>query len=133
MNTKKTKITAILVILVLALACLAGCGNKGIEGTWVLVEEYEASGKKISSKELQDMGISETYEISGTKVVYTCDMPKSKKPVVIKFDLEDLGNNKYNFKLKGKLVFASPEVKGNTMTYTVGKGKNETKMVFKRK
>ena len=90
MNTKKTKITAILVILVLALACLAGCGNKGIEGTWVLVEEYEASGKKISSKELQDMGISETYEITGTKVVYTCEMPKSKKPVVINFDLEDL-------------------------------------------
>ena len=126
------RIAAVLLCLIMVFG-MAGCGNKGIEGTWVLVEEYEASGKKISSKELEDMGISEKYEITGTKVVYTCEIPNAKKPVVINFDLEELGNNKYNFRLKGKLVFASPEVKGNTMTYMVGKGKNETKMVFKRK
>ena len=57
----------------------------------------------------------------------------AKKPITLKFVLEDLGHNKYNFKLgKGKITFATAEVKGNTMSYYVGEGDKKTKMVFKR-
>lgn len=126
------RITAALLLFV-CIFSLAGCGNKGIEGTWVLVEEYEADGKKISGKELEDLGVSEKYEIENGEVKYTLTMKEAKKPVTIKFTLEELGNNKYNFKLgKGKITFATAEVKGNTMSYYVGEGENRMKMVFKR-
>ena len=127
------KITAAVLIVICAFS-FAGCGNKGIEGTWVLVEEYEADGTKISSKELEELGVSETYEIEDSNVKYTVTMKASKKPITMKLVLEELGNNKYNFKLsKGKIIFATAEVKGNTMTYYVGEGENRMKMVFKRK
>ena len=126
------RVTAAL-LMVICVFSLAGCGNKGIEGTWVLVEEYEADGKKISGKELEDLGISEKYEIENGEVKYTLTMKEAKKPVTIKFTLEELGNNKYNFKLgKGKITCATAEVKGNTMSYYVGEGENRMKMVFKR-
>ena len=99
----------------------------------MLTEEYEADGTKITSKELEEQGVSETYEINGKAVVYTCEMKSMKKPIVINFELEDLGDNKYNFKLNGNVTFASPTVKGNTMTYEVGEGEDYMKMVFKRK
>ena len=126
------RVTAVLLLFVCVFS-LAACGNKGIEGTWVLVEEYEADGKKISGKELEDMGISETYVIENGEVKYTVTTKLAKKPITLKLVLEDLGHNKYNFNLsKGKVTFATAEVKGNTMTYYVGKDENRTKMVFKR-
>ena len=127
------RIIAVVAILVLVLTFFAGCGNKGIEGTWVLVEEYDASGTRITSKELEKIGVSEKYEISGTKASYTCVTAGMKKPISLNFVVEDLGNNNYAFKLNDRITFASPTVKGNTMTYEAGKGKNATKMVFKRK
>ena len=127
------RITSVLLIA-LCVCSFAGCANKGIEGTWVLVEEYEADGKKISSEELKDMGVSETYEIENGEVKYTLEMKEAKKPITIKMVLEDLGGNRYNFKLaKGTVIFATVEVKGNTMTYYVGEGDKKQKMVFKRK
>ena len=133
MIIKKTTTTILFLFLLTGILFLSGCGNKGIEGTWVLTEEYEADGTKITSKELEEQGVSETYEINGTAVVYTCEMKSMKKPIVINFELEDLGDNKYNFKLNGNVTFASPTVKGNTMTYEVGEGEDYMKMVFKRK
>ena len=127
------RITAVLLLAVFALS-FTGCANKGIEGTWVLVEEYQADGKKISSKELEELGVSETYEIENGQVKYTVSMKEVKKPISIKMELEDLGGNRYNFNIsKGKVTFATAEVKGNTMTYYVGEGDGRMKMVFKRK
>ena len=102
MIIKKTTTTILFLFLLTGILFVSGCGNKGIEGTWVLTEEYEADGTKITSKELEEQGVSETYEINGTAVVYTCEMKSMKKPIVINFELEDLGDNKYNFKLNGK-------------------------------
>lgn len=136
MSKKTTELTVRIAAALLFVICVfsfAACGNKGIEGTWVLIEEYEADGKKISSEELEDMGISETYVIENGEVKYTVTTKLAKKPITLKFVLEDLGHNKYNFKLgKGKITFATAEVKGNTMSYYVGEGDKKTKMVFKR-
>ena len=127
------RIAAVLLVA-LCVCSFTGCANKGIEGTWVLVEEYEADGKKISSEELKELGVSETYEIENGEIKYILEMKEAKKPITIKMVLEDLGGNRYNFKLaKGTVIFATVEVKGNTMTYFVGEGEKQQKMVFKRK
>ena len=123
---------SVICVMVSGLILFTGCVNNSIEGTWILVEEIESNGNKLSSEELKNMGISEQYVITGTEVVYTCELPAAKKPITITFELEDLGNNKYNFNLKKSITFATVEVKGNKMTYEVGEGDNATKMTFKR-
>lgn len=111
---------------------LTGCGGKGIEGTWILNEEIDANGDKLTQKDLEELGVCETYVIEGSMVKYKCEMTELSKPLEIEFELEELGNNKYNFTLSGGYVFASPEVKGNTMEYEVGEGDSYSKMIFKR-
>ena len=132
MEKRLVKVISVLLIICLGLFAFAGCKDKGIEGTWILKEEYDSDGKKISSEELKEIGVSEKYEISGTEVKYTCESKLLKKPVTITFELEDLGNNMYSFKMSSGIVFATAQVKGNTMTYIVGTGKNQTKMIFAR-
>ena len=123
---------AFIMALMLGIMPLVGCG-KGIDGTWVLVEEYDANGVKTDAEGLKELGIAETYVISGDQVIYTLEMDSASKPIEIEFVLEELGNNKYNFNLSGGLNFASVEVKGNKMTYEVGEDEYYSKMVFKRK
>ena len=128
------KIIAVITVLTLSVFVFAGCGGKGIEGTWVLTEEYEADGTRVPDEELKAAGISETYEIKDGTVKYTLEMSSAKKPIVMEFELEELGGNKYNFNIpKGNFTFVTAEVKGNTMTYTVGEDEDAMKMVFKRK
>ena len=130
---KKAVILVLTILLAVCAFSFAGCADKGIEGTWVLVEEYQADGKKISSKELEEIGVSETYEIANGEVKYTVTMKEASKPISIKMKLEDLGGNRYNFTISDRVTFATAEVKGNTMTYYVGEGDEQMKMVFKRK
>ena len=117
--------------LVLLISLLCGCGNKGIEGTWVLTEEHFSDGTTFTAKDLAEEGISEKYEISGETAKYICEISLADKPIEIEFVVEDLGNNRYNIQLESGFTFATAEVKGNTMTYTVGED-DPTEMVFKR-
>ena len=122
----------ILAVITAGVLSLSGCGDGGsIEGTWVLTEEIEADGNKIDSKELEEMGIAETYVISGTEVKYTCEAALLKKPIEMTFTLEELGDNKYSFRFGDSFDFATVEVKGNTMSYEAGE-EDPTKMIFKR-
>ena len=133
MGKKLLKLFVVSLVICLGLAFLAGCAqNNSIEGTWILKEEYDSKGTKITSEKLKEIGVAEKYEIKGTEVKYTCETTVLKKPVSITFVLEDLGNNKYNFNMSSGFTFATVEVKGDTMTYTVGEGKSLSKMVFKR-
>ena len=128
------KVIAVLVALMLSIAVFTGCGEKGIEGTWVLTEEIQADGTKVSKSDLEDIGIAETYEIKDGTVTYTLEMDSMKKPVTIEYELEDIGHNTYRFNLPGgKYTFATAVVDGNTMSYYVGEGEDATKMIFKRK
>ncbi len=121
-------------VLVIALAfVLAACGSsKGIEGTRVLTEELDSDGTRLTKEDLGKMGISETYEITGTDVVYRGEMPGLSKPITINFVLEDLGDGRYNFNLEGGLNFASVKLDGDTLTYDAGSGDYGTTMIFKR-
>ena len=121
-----------LAVITAGVLSLSGCGDGGsIEGTWILTEEIEADGNKIDSKELKELGIAETYVISGTEVKYTCESELLKKPIDITFTLEDLGDNKYVFKMGDSIDFATVEVKGDTLSYEAG-AEDPTKMIFKR-
>ena len=59
-------------------------------------------------------------------------MDLMKKDIEFDMDLVDKGDNRYEFILMKKITFASVEVRGNYMTYYVGSGEDQTKMVFKR-
>ncbi|MCR5327839.1 MAG: hypothetical protein K6E12_03150 [Saccharofermentans sp.] len=133
MKTRSIEFISLFALVFAGLFMFAGCGNKGIEGTWVLVEEYESDGTKISSSDLKELGISEQYVVDGTTAEYTCEAPLMKKPVTMTFTVEQTGDNTYDFKIADDFVFVSPEVHGNIMTYTVGEGEDSMKMVFKRK
>ena len=104
---KKAVILVLTILLAVCAFSFAGCADKGIEGTWVLVEEYQADGKKISSKELEEIGVSETYEIANGEVKYTVTMKEASKPISIKMKLEDLGGNRYNFTISDRVTFAT--------------------------
>lgn len=136
----RRKTLLVVICVMTALLLLTGCSKekkqKGIEGTWVLFEEYDKDGTRVSPDELKEIGISEKYEIKGTKAVYTCEMKGASKPIVFDLDMEVLGDNKYCFKMAGKIVFPADEVilDGDLLTYEVGtvEDNNYMKMVFKR-
>lgn len=132
MKTRSIKFIAVFALVLGGLFVFAGCGNKGIEGTWVLVEEYESDGTKISTSELKNIGVSEKYVVNGESAEYTCEIQELEKPVTMTFIVEQTGDNTYNFKISDDYVFVSPEVHGNKMSYTVGEGDDSLKMVFKR-
>ena len=132
MKTGSIKFVSVIAFVVVGLFVFAGCGNKGIEGTWVLVEEYESDATKVTADELKDLGISEKYVVSGTEAEYTCELAISEKPITMTFIVEQTGDNTYDFKISDDFVFVSPEVHGNTMSYVVGEGDDSMKMVFKR-
>ena len=124
--------TNLLVVIFVAFLMLTGCGEQGIEGKWVLTKEVLSDGTKMNAKDLADEGIAESYEISGDKAVYTCDVALIGKPITIEFDVKDLGNNTYDFQMPGGSVFATVTVDHNTMTYVVGEGDSYSKMYFSR-
>ena len=124
--------TNLLVVIFVAFLMLTGCGEQGIEGKWVLTKEVLSDGTKMNAKDLADEGIAESYEISGEKAVYTCDVALIGKPITIEFDVKDLGNNTYDLQMPGGYVFATVTVDHNTMTYVVGEGDSYSKMYFSR-
>ena len=132
MKTRFIKFIAVFALVFAGLFVLAGCGNKGIEGTWVLVEEYASDGTKLNASDLEELGISEKYVVNGTEAEYTCESDLLKKPITMSFTVEQTDKNTYDIKISDDFVFVTAEVRGNTMTYTVGEGDDSMKMVFKR-
>ena len=130
---KTLKIIMLLTVVFAFSGLLTGCSAATIDGTWVLTEEIEANGNKLSQEQLEAMGISERYVIAGEDVKYTCNSPGAEKPIEIEFKLNDLGNNKYEFKVSDSFTFTTVEIKGNKMTYKVGTDNDSNTMIFKKK
>ena len=79
MGKRLLKVISVILIVCIGLFAFAGCQDKGIEGTWILTEEYDSDGTKITSEKLKEIGVAEKYEISGTEVKYTCETKLLKK------------------------------------------------------
>ena len=132
MKTRFIKFIAVFALVFAGMFMFVGCGNKGIEGTWVLVEEQWGDGTKLTSSDLKDLGVSEKYVVNGTEVEYTCESDLLKKPITMSFTVEQTDKNTYDIKISDDFVFVTAEVQGNKMTYTVGEGDDAMKMIFKR-
>ena len=132
MKTRFIKFIAVFALVFAGMFMFAGCGNKGIEGTWVLVEEQWGDGTKLTSSDLKDLGVSEKYVVNGTEVEYTCESDLLNKPITMSFTVEQTDKNTYDIKISDDFVFVTAEVQGNKMTYTVGEGDDAMKMIFKR-
>ena len=66
----KKKLISVFMSLIIGIFVLTGCNAGSIEGTWVLYEEIEPSGNKLSQSDLEELGISETYVIKGDTMTY---------------------------------------------------------------
>ncbi len=126
-------VTVMSLFIVLVFSGCADSSDSGIEGTWILVEEINSDGSKISQSDLQSMGISEEYVIVGDTAQYTCTVPQMKKPVKMFLTVKEVGKNEYDLNISDDFTFATVKVKGDKMTYDVKSEDGHTTMVFKRK
>ena len=126
-------LTVMSLFIVLGLSGCAASSDAGIEGTWILVEEINSDGSKISQSDLQSMGISEEYVIVGDTAQYTCTVPQMKKPVKMSLTVKEVGKNEYDLNISDDFTFATVKVKGDKMTYDVKSEDGHTTMVFTRK
>lgn len=116
-------------MVMVAMLVFTGCGKSTIQGDWVLVKEVDANGTELNQKDLEDLGVAESYHIEEDVARYTCKL--MGKDISFDLDLVDNGDNTYDFKLKD-MVFASVTLKGDTFTYTVEGAEESDTMYFER-
>ena len=126
---KKIRIMIAAALMTAMMAVLAGCGNKTLEGDWILKTETDASGVVMTREELEEKGISESYHIEGNVATYNCHLLGND----ISFDLDvvDKGDGKYDF-IVNDYVFQSVTFKGDVFSYVAGEGKDAVAFVFER-
>lgn len=126
---KKIRIMIAAALMTAMMAVLAGCGNKTLEGDWILKTETDASGVVMTREELEEKGISESYHIEGNVATYNCHLLGND----ISFDLDvvDKGDGKYDF-MVNDYVFQSVTFKGDVFSYVAGEGKDAVAFVFER-
>ena len=127
---KKIRFLLAAVLMTVVMAALAGCGNKTIDGDWIILKEENADGSVYSREYLEDKGITEEYHIEGETGTYTCHLLGKE----ISFDITvvDKGNDTYDF-MAGDIVFQTVTLKGKTFYYVVGEGNDAQTFVFERK
>ena len=126
---KKIRIMIAAALMTAMMAVLAGCGNKTLEGDWILKTETDASGVVMTREELEEKGISESYHIEGNVATYNCHLLGND----ISFDLDvvDKGDGRYDF-MVNDYVFQSVTFKGDVFSYVAGEGKDAVAFVFER-
>ena len=124
---KKIRIMIAAALMTAMMAVLAGCGNKTLEGDWILKTETDASGDVMTREELEEKGISESYHIEGNVATYNCHLLGND----ISFDLDvvDKGDGRYDF-MVNDYVFQSVKFKGDVFYYVAGEGKDAVSFVF---
>lgn len=110
---------------------LASCGEKGIDGTWVLKKEEISDGTVLKGK---DIDWSEEYKIDGDTCVYTV---KGTGLGDTSFDLtvKKIDDDTYSFMgMTEKLEFCRAKFDGDTMSYTIdGLEDERSTFYFERK
>ena len=126
---KKIRIMIAAALMTAMMAVLAGCGNKTLEGDWILKTETDASGVVMTREELEEKGISESYHIEGNVATYNCHLLGND----ISFDLDvvDKGDGRYDF-MVNDYIFQSVTFKGDVFSYVAGEGKDAVAFVFER-
>lgn len=116
------------------LFCLTfiGCGKTTIEGEWVLTKKICWDGTVLDKSDIEEYGWSETYNISGETVQYTCITPEMGTR---NYDMKmvSTGENEYTFYIADKLVFAVATLDGKELRYDIGTEDDMSTFIFKKK
>ena len=108
-------------ILLLMTLILAACGKtETIDGKWVLVKQTFPDGEVCEGDSLM---ASESYEIEGDKGVFTSVSDiLNGKPVTFDVMVNEIGKNKYEFKITDSLVLSTGSIDGKRLVFTYDDG-----------
>lgn len=108
-------------ILLLMTLILAACGKtETIDGKWVLVKQTFPDGEVCEGDSLM---ASESYEIEGDKGVFTSVSDiLNGKPITFEVMVNEIGKNKYEFKITDSLVLSTGSIDGKRLVFTYDDG-----------
>ena len=108
-------------ILLLMTLILVACGKtETIDGKWVLVKQTFPDGEVCEGDSLM---ASESYEIEGDKGVFTSVSDiLNGKPVTFDVMVNEIGKNKYEFKITDSLVLSTGSIDGKRLVFTYDDG-----------
>lgn len=108
-------------ILLLMTLILAACGKtETIDGKWVLVKQTFPDGEVCEGDSLM---ASESYEIEGDKGVFTSVSDiLNGKPITFDVMVNEIGKNKYEFKITDSLVLSTGSIDGKRLVFTYDDG-----------
>ena len=108
-------------ILLLMTLILSACGKtETIDGKWVLVKQTFPDGEVCEGDSLM---VSESYEIEGDKGVFTSVSDiLNGKPVTFDVMVNEIGKNKYEFKITDSLAFSTGSIEGKLLVFTYDDG-----------
>ena len=127
---KKIRIAFALALMTAVLSVLAGCGNKTIDGDWIIFKEENADGSIYSREYLEEQGILEEYHIEGDAGTYTCHL--LGQDITFDITVVDNGKGSYDF-MVGDILFQTVTFKGDSFYYAIGEGDDSQTFVFERK
>ena len=108
-------------ILLLMTLIFAACGKtETIDGKWVLVKQTFPDGEVCEGGSLM---ASESYEIEGDKGVFTSVSDiLNGKPITFDVMVNEIGKNKYEFKITDSLAFSTGSIEGKLLVFTYDDG-----------
>ena len=108
-------------ILLLMTLIFAACGKtETIDGKWVLVKQTFPDGEVCEGGSLM---ASESYEIEGDKGVFTSVSDiLNGKPITFDVMVNEIGKNKYEFKITDSLVLSTGSIDGKRLVFTYDDG-----------
>ena len=127
---KKIRIAFALALMTAVLSVLVGCGNKTIDGDWIIFKEENADGSIYSREYLEEQGILEEYHIEGDAGTYTCHL--LGQDITFDITVVDNGKGSYDF-MVGDILFQTVTFKGDSFYYVIGEGDDSQTFVFERK
>lgn len=129
---KQTKAYIMVMLLVMCSVFLSACGETMIDGEWVLVEKVLADGSIVNKADLEEIGMSEVYVITGEDVKYTCIVP-DRKTINIDMKMVESDENEYSFYAAETLLFAVATLDGKQLSYTMGEPGDTITFIFEKK
>ena len=118
MNAFMSKIIGILLITTIV---LTACGKtETIDGKWILVKQTFPDGEVCEGASLM---ASESYEIQSDKGVFSSVSDiLNGKPITFDVIVNEIGENKYEFKITDSLVFSTGHIEGKQLVFTYDDG-----------
>ena len=108
-------------LVLLMMFSLSACGKtETIDGKWVLVKQTFPDGEVCEGESLM---ADESYVIEGDTGVFTSVSELlNGKPISFDVMVDEIGENKYEFKITDSLVFSTGTIEGKRLVFTYDDG-----------